>query len=132
MTILKIPERTFRRYTSIIYKQDREVWLSITRNELSSDLLRLRSSLADTYRYCMDKLKDSSIPSSELLDWLEAKNNARIDLVQILTDYPREVDRAIPNEIEEEPQPEQIIEETRELKQSRKNIQKMLKVKQKK
>ncbi len=60
MALLKIPERTFRDYTARINKKDREVWYSITREELATELLALRSSLLDTYKYCKKKLEDPS------------------------------------------------------------------------
>lgn len=128
MSTLKIPERTFRDYTARIYKQDRETWLNITKEELSTELLKLRSSLSDTYRYCLSKLNDKDIPSSELLDWLEAKDTARLNLVKILTDYPRQITSEM---VEPEPEPEEIEppKESKEMRQSRLNIQKMLKKK---
>src|SRR6476659_6319383 len=49
MDILSIPERTFRRYCSMIYNQDQKTFLSITKEQLGSELLRLRSSLEETY-----------------------------------------------------------------------------------
>lgn len=130
--ILKIELRTYQRYMKRIHKQNRELRLGITKDELASELLRLRASLSYTYRYCMDKLNDPNIPSAELLEWLHEKDNARMNLVKILTDYPREVDQTNHIEMEEpEPEPEEPIPQTKEMKQSEKNIQKMLKVKHK-
>ena len=58
MDTLAIPERTFRRYCSKIYEQDQKIWVSITKNELASELLRLRSSLEETYNIAKKMSED--------------------------------------------------------------------------
>ena len=49
MDILSIPERSFRRYCAI-YNQDLKTFLSITKEQLGTELLKLRSSLEETYK----------------------------------------------------------------------------------
>ena len=53
-----IPERTFRRYCSRIYEQAQEIWLSITKNQLSTELLRLKTSLKETYKISKEMAED--------------------------------------------------------------------------
>lgn len=59
--------RTFQKYMKRIHDADREIWLFISRNELATELLNLRQSLTNTYRFCVEKLGDNSLESSELL-----------------------------------------------------------------
>ena len=84
MDILSIPERTFRRYCSRIYTEDQKTLLSITKNELASELLRLRSSLEETYKISKEMANDPKC--EDRLAALQSKDDARLSIVQLLTD----------------------------------------------
>jgi hypothetical protein len=50
MNLLKIPLRSYRRYTSTINKQNQKAWYSLVKYELATELIKLRSSLEESYQ----------------------------------------------------------------------------------
>ena len=99
MDILSIPERTFRRYCSRIYHEDQKIFLSVTKEQLSSELLRLRSSLEETYKISKDMALDPKCENR--LAALASMNDARLSIVHLLSEYA-EFKRKIP-------QPDEIV-----------------------
>ena len=85
MAILKIPLRSYRRYCSSIAKQDREIWHSIVEEQLSSELLHLKSSLEETYRVSLEMALDPEC--KDKIEALHCKDDARLSIVQLLQQY---------------------------------------------
>lgn len=85
MDILSIPERTFRRYCSRIYNQDQKTWLSITKHQLGSELLRFRSSLEDTYDISREMALDPKCENR--IEALNCMNDSRLNIIKILSEY---------------------------------------------
>ncbi len=85
MDILSIPERTFRRYSSRIYRQDQNTWASITKHQLSTELLRLQQSLEETYRISLAMAKDPEYEHK--IEALHCKDDARLSMVHLLREY---------------------------------------------
>lgn len=84
--LLGIELRTFQRYTKTIYEQDQEVWISITRNELASELLKLRSCLNDSYKIAKQLSEDTKLECEDRLSALQSMLDSRISMVQLLRD----------------------------------------------
>lgn len=84
MDILSIPERTFRRYCANIYQQDQNTWLSITKHQLASSLLKLRSSLEEAYDISREMALDPKC--EDRLGALASMNDARLSICQLLMD----------------------------------------------
>ena len=85
MDILSIPERTFRRYCSRIYNQDQKTWLSITKHQLGSELLRFRSSLEETYDISREMALDPKCENR--IEALNCMNDSRLNIIKILSEY---------------------------------------------
>jgi hypothetical protein len=86
---LKIEERTYRRYRRYIRKihlDDERVWFSITQEQLDLELLRLKSSLEETYRISLAMAKDPKY--EDRLSVLLAKDDARMNVVKLLREIP--------------------------------------------
>jgi hypothetical protein len=89
MDILGIEPATYRRYVHRIHMQDKEAWLLLTSQQYETELIRLKESLESTYRTTIEMLKD--IDNKEVLDKLsvlEAKDDARLSIVHLLTEGP--------------------------------------------
>ena len=84
MDILSIPERTFRRYCSRIHQEDQNTWLSITKHQLATSLLKLRSSLEETYDISREMALDPKC--EDRLGALASMNDARLSICQLLMD----------------------------------------------
>jgi len=85
---LGIELRTFQRYTKTIYEKDQQVWFSITREQLATELLRLRSSLEETYIIAKKMSEDESADISDRLESLAVKDNTRVVPIKLLTEVP--------------------------------------------
>ena len=95
---LGLTERMWYRYNKIVNEQDKEIWLSITRTHLETELLNLKESLEDTYRIALYESNRKDIEVSDKLACLQAKDDARLSIVQLLTegpDYIKHVDESI-------------------------------------
>lgn len=86
MNTLKIPLRTYRRYTASIHKQNQEIWYSLVRDELCTELLKLRSSLEDTYKIAKELCEKPDLGTGDTLEALQAKDSARLSVVQLLVE----------------------------------------------
>ena len=89
MALLAIEPSTYRKYVHRIHTQDKEAWLLLTSQQYETELLRLKGSLEDTYR--ITKAMAESIDDKEVLDKLsalEAKDDARLSIVHLLTEGP--------------------------------------------
>jgi hypothetical protein len=83
---LKTEERTYRRYIRKIHLEDERVWFSITQEQLGSELLRLKSSLEETYRISLAMAKDHEY--GDRLGALASMNDSRLSIVHLLVEYP--------------------------------------------
>lgn len=100
---LALIDRTYQRYDKIIREQDHEAWLNVTKNELEPELLKLKSSLEDTYKIADDLSKqkvteENHIMITDILEACKAKDDARLSIVQLITegpDYINHVDEAV-------------------------------------
>jgi hypothetical protein len=50
MVLLKIPERTYRRYIQRVCEQDKQLWYSIVSETVYTEFLRLKDSFEYTYQ----------------------------------------------------------------------------------
>jgi hypothetical protein len=76
--------RTYQKYTHRIHEEDQQIWFSITQEQLATELLRLRSSLEETYKISKDMANDPKC--EDRLVALQSKDDARLSIVQLLTD----------------------------------------------
>ena len=84
---LSLTERMWYRYNRIVNEQDKEIWLSITRTQLETELLNLKQSLEDTYRIAKEQVQKAETTQERLLA-SETKDNARLNIVRLLVDGP--------------------------------------------
>ena len=95
--------RTYQKYTHIIHLEDQKVWLSITQEQLGSELLRLKQSLEETYRMSLAMAKDPEY--EDRLGALASMNDSRLSIVHLLVEYPdfiRKIPISQPDEPEEQ------------------------------
>lgn len=78
--------RTYQRHIKRIGEEDKAVWYSIIRDELATELLRLRSSLEETYLIAKGLAEDPQYNNK--LEALQAKDDARLSIVHLLTEGP--------------------------------------------
>lgn len=85
--LLGLEPRTYRNYSKRINDEDMAIWYAITAEEMAGELLRLKSSFEDTY------LKAKALSETEkdvdaILEALDSKDNARINIVRLLVEGP--------------------------------------------
>jgi hypothetical protein len=83
---LGIKYRMWVRYVKRLHEEDKEIWRSLVSNELESELLRLRSSLEDTYRIASNMAENGD--EFNKLEACKAKDDARLSIVQLLKEGP--------------------------------------------
>jgi hypothetical protein len=76
--------RTYQKYMHILHLEDQKVWLSITQEQLGSELLRLKSSLEETYKISREMANDPKY--EDRIAALNCMNDARLSIVQLLRD----------------------------------------------
>jgi hypothetical protein len=86
--ILNLELRTFQRYTKRIHDEDKEIWYSITSNEMASELLRLKGCLEHTYQKA-NEISEKKEDVGEVLEALNVKDNARVNIVMLLIEGPQ-------------------------------------------
>jgi deoxyxylulose-5-phosphate synthase len=85
MDLLHIPLRSYRRYTAAINKQEKNAWYSLVKNELATELLRLKSSYEESFTKSRELANTSSVTTDVLLA-LEAKDSAMLNIVRLLVE----------------------------------------------
>ena len=85
--------RTYQRHKKRIHEEDQKVWFSITQEQLGTELLRLKSSLEETYRMSLTMAQDPKY--EDRLGALASMNDARLSIIHLLVEYP-EFKRKIP------------------------------------
>jgi hypothetical protein len=93
MELLKIPIRSYRRYCSRIYSQDKEIWASIVHDEIEAQLLLLKTSLEYTYLKALELAKTKS-DTEEIISALQTKDSARVSIIQLLSEGPEMIRKA--------------------------------------
>ena len=78
----------------------KDAWFSITQEQLGSELLRLKSSLEETYRISLAMAKDPEY--EDRLSALQAKDDARINIVKLLREVPEIIKTKNNLELEEQ------------------------------
>src|SRR6185436_1480800 len=87
MEILAIPIPTYRKYVARIHKQNKEAWLRVSMDEYETELLKLKGSLEDTYRKAK-AISESENDVISVLEACQAKDDARLSIVHLLTEGP--------------------------------------------
>jgi hypothetical protein len=84
MKILGIPNSTFYRYKSIIYKEDKELWFQVIIEPLESRALRIYETLEESYRISK-KIADNE--NNKPMDRIKASKgmvNAQYNMLRLL------------------------------------------------
>lgn len=84
MTLLHIPLRSYRRYTSKIYKQQSKEWHDLVKHEVATQLLRLRSSYEETHLAAKELCKTPGLQTTDVLLALAAKDQALLDQLKLM------------------------------------------------
>src|SRR5688500_17528793 len=98
MGILGIKIRQFQRYIKTIHERDKEAWLNVTRTQLEPELLRLKKSLEKTHRIADDEAEKEGKTTEEILAARQAADDARLSIVQLITegpDYVKHIDEYV-------------------------------------
>jgi hypothetical protein len=80
--------RTYQKYNHIIHLEDQKVWLSITQQQLASELLRLRSSLEETFKISKKMAEDPNLECGDKIEALNCMNDSRLNIIKLLVEYP--------------------------------------------
>ena len=88
MEILAIPIPSYRRYVAKIHKLNKEAWISATRNEYETELLKLKGSLEHTYATALKISEDIEQDPIDRIAALQSKDDARLSIVHLLTEGP--------------------------------------------
>jgi hypothetical protein len=86
--ILGLKVRMYQRYVKRVHELDQEIWRKITYTQLESELLKLKQSFEDTYIITKRISESDDKPTQEILEALNAKDNARLNIVRLLVDGP--------------------------------------------
>jgi hypothetical protein len=86
--VLGLKVRMYQRYIKRIHEIDEEIWRKIASTQLESELLRLKQSFEDTYIITKRISESEDKPTQEILEALNAKDNARLNIVRLLVDGP--------------------------------------------
>lgn len=86
MDLLGIPLRSYRRYTAAIHKQNQKAWYSLVRDELATELLKLRASLEESYHIALTLSKKPGLDTMDVLAALRAKDDSRLSQIQMLVE----------------------------------------------
>ena len=78
--------RTYQKYIHILHLEDQKVWLSITQEQLGSELLRLKSSLESTFLTARAMAQDPEC--KERIEALNCMNDSRLNIIKLLVEYP--------------------------------------------
>ena len=77
--------RTYQRYNKKINEEDKQIWYSITKDQVGTELSRLKESLEHTYQVAKE-LSDKEY--DKRLDALE-RNESRLNIVRLLIYGPK-------------------------------------------
>lgn len=83
---LAIPRRTFYTYKKKIIEQDKKLWREITSEYLASELLRLRSSLEETFTKSRELANTPGLDVGDVLAALNSQYSARLSILQLLVE----------------------------------------------
>jgi hypothetical protein len=70
-----------------IHTEDEKVWLSISREQLSTELLRMKNSLEHSYRIALAMSEDEKADIGERLEALNKKDDSRLSLIHLLSEF---------------------------------------------
>lgn len=84
---LGLTDRMWRRYNRMVNQQDKKIWYELTKDQLESELLKLKVSYEETYQVAKQGVKDSKTIEEKLLA-SETKDNARLDIIRLMVDGP--------------------------------------------
>lgn len=80
--------RNYQKYAHIIHLEDQKVWLSVSQEQLSGQLLRMKQSLEHSYRIALAMSEDEKADIGERLEALNKKDDSRLSLIHLLSEYP--------------------------------------------
>ena len=78
--------RNYQKYTKSIHEEDKQVWYDLASQELSSQLLSMKQSLEETYKIARDMALDPKC--EDRLSALQSKDDARLSIIHLLSEYP--------------------------------------------
>jgi hypothetical protein len=84
--MLGISLRSYQRYTKRIHDENKRIWFAITQESLGTELLRMKKSLEKTFRISEKMAEDPK--SQDRIDWLNAMNDSRLNIIKLLVEYP--------------------------------------------
>ncbi len=84
---LDLELRTYQKYSKRIIEEDKNTWFSISQGLLSSELFKLKSSLEHTYKISKELSENEDY--DDRLEALISKDNARVEIIKLLTEAPK-------------------------------------------
>lgn len=76
--------RQYQYFARRINLQNQKIWHDLVKDEVATELLRLRASLEDTYQTALALSKTPDLGTGDLLAVLRAKDTVRLDIVTLL------------------------------------------------
>ncbi|MGC2426778.1 MAG: hypothetical protein WA421_07075 [Nitrososphaeraceae archaeon] len=87
MSLLKLPQRTLTRYKQRICEQNKQIWAKLVEEQVYGELIKLKNSLESTYQISLAMCQDPECKSNDRIEALHCKDDARLSIVQLLSEY---------------------------------------------
>lgn len=109
--LLGLELRTYQKYNKRINEIDKAIFYSLVRDEIESQLLRLKQSLENTYITALQISQDKEY--DDRLTALEVKDSARLSICQLLVEGPKYIAKI---QSQTQTQPDEISEQESTIK----------------
>ena len=76
--------RQYQYFAKRINLQTQKIWYSLVKDELCTELLRLRNSLEESYSIALSLAKNPDGVVHDVLAALHAKDDARLSIIQLI------------------------------------------------
>ena len=80
--------RNYQKYAHILHLEEQKVWLSVSQEQLSGQLLRMKQSLEHTYNTALKMCEDPECKHEDKIEALHCKDDARLSIIMLLSEYP--------------------------------------------
>lgn len=69
-----------------IHEEDKQVWYSISLEQMGTELLRMKQSLEKTFDISKKMAEDPKC--EDRIEWLNCMNDSRLSIIHLLSEYP--------------------------------------------
>jgi hypothetical protein len=83
---LNLGLRQYQYFARRIKKKNQKIWRELVKGELASELLRLRSSIENSYQTALSLLQTPGLDIQDTLAILRSKDSMRSDIINLLVE----------------------------------------------